>query len=555
MARKRQPAPRHKLYDRFKPAFSGLAGGLIFYCFSFTPSLLARGYVLQGVCSGLSFATGYGLAVAAAFWLHRLPERYRPALSARAKKITIIFLLFLAVVFMGFGYHWQQEIRRITDAPQVSGLYFIPTILIAAILSILILWAGRGCRHLGQKIGRRLQPHMRPQAARYGGGILAALLLIFIINGILFRSLFGIINYTFGLANKGTPAGVYQPQNSIYSGSPKSDIDWNSLGEKGREFVAGAPSQANVAKFSGPAAVQPSRLYAGLESAPTLQERVNLLVKELNRTGAGNRRAVLIAIPTGSGGVNDKSVQTVEYLYGGDTAALAIQYSYLPSWLSFLADQDTARENGRVLVEAVYEWWSHLDTARRPQLLMYGESLGSLGADGAFSSAGDMHARMSGVLLAGPPHANQLWQGIVKAREPGSRLVLPVYQQGAWVRFSDGQTPFSDMPKGTMWEPGRSGFLQNGSDPVVWGSLSLFIHKPDWLREPRASDVLPNMRWYPFVTGWQVALDLPFAFGASQGHGHRYGIDMPTAWPAVLNMQLTPAQSAQLAKIIGDVKG
>jgi uncharacterized membrane protein len=371
----------------------------------------------------------------------------------------------------------------------------------------------------------------------------------------LFRILFGIINYTFGLANKGTPEGVYQPQNSIFSGSPKSAIDWNTLGEKGREFVAAAPPQSSVAKFSGPSAAQPSRLYAGLESAPTLQERVNLLIKELDRTGAGNRRAVLIAVPTGSGGVNDKSVQTVEYLFNGDTASLAIQYSYLPSWLSFVADQDTARENGKVLVEAVYEWWSHLDTARRPQLVMYGESLGTLGADGAFSSAGDMHARMNGVLLAGPPHANTLWQQIVTGRDQGSRAVLPVYNHGEWVRFSDGQTLFADNPKNTAWEPNRIGILQNASDPVVWAALNLFVRKPDWLKEPRGSDVLPNMRWYPFVTGWQAALDLPFAFGATQGHGHRYGIDMPVAWPAVLNIHLSPQQQGKLESIIGNVKG
>ena len=79
--------------------------------------------------------------------------------------------------------------------------------------------------------------------------------------------------------------------------------------------------------------------------------------------------------------------------------------------------------------------------------------------------------------------------------------------------------------------------------------------KPDWLKETRGSDVLPNMRWFPFVTEWQVALDLPFAFGASPGHGHNYGNTLSEAWTSVLDIQLTQDKAAQLNSIIGKVKG
>jgi uncharacterized membrane protein len=382
--------------------------------------------------------------------------------------------------------------------------------------------------------------------------VLAALLLIFLVNGVVFKLAFGAINFSFGLANKGTPAGIYQPQNSLFSGSTESAIDWNSLGEKGREFVATAPSQADIAAFGGLGATQPSRLYVGLESAPSLEERADLLVDELNRTGAANRKAILIAIPTGSGGINARSIQSVEYLLGGDTTTLGIQYSYLPSWLSFLADQETARETGKAITEAVYDWWNHFNSAKRPKLLMYGESLGTLGADGAFSGPSDMQTRMDGVLLAGPPNANALWLGMLADRDPGTREVLPTYGEGEFVRFSDGNSIFIE-PKDQAWHGKRIGILQNASDPVVWGSLSLFINKPDWLSEPRGSDVLPSMRWYPFVTGWQVAADLPFAFGATPGHGHRYDKDLTAAWAAILNTDLSAEKSAELQNIIDNI--
>lgn len=543
---------KHKLHFNY----GGLLLGLLFFGFSFTPSLLPRTFGVQGFAAGLSFATGYGLGVAIMHFYHKLPRKYRTTLSPRAKWIVLGALLVISAIFMIAGERWQTQIRELTDANPVNGAYYLETLLLAGLIALLLIWMSRGIRRLGIYFARKLNHYVPPKVSMYGGALLAAILLIVLINGVLLNAVMGAINYSFGLKNGGTPSGVYQPQDSAFSGSPASAIDWNSLGEKGREFVATAPSQATIETFAGQgSSKQPNRLYAGLKSAPTTQERVDLLIKELDRTGASKRQAVLIAIPTGSGGVNAKSIQSVEYLYHGDTTTLALQYSYLPSWLSFLTDQDKAREAGKTLTDGVYNWWSHLDPTSRPKLLMYGESLGTLGADGAFSGAQDMHARMSGVLLVGPPHANKLWSGIVAAREAGTPEVLPVYQKGEVVRFSDGREAFVE-PKLQPWtQTGRVGFVQHASDPVVWWSLSLMWSKPDWLREPRGSDILANMRWYPFVTEWQVALDLPFAFGVSAGHGHNYGNSLSTDWTAVLNVPLSAEKAAQLKNIIGQVKG
>ena len=40
--------------------FGGLAGGLVFFCLSMTPSLLPRASLMQGVVSGVAVAIGYG---------------------------------------------------------------------------------------------------------------------------------------------------------------------------------------------------------------------------------------------------------------------------------------------------------------------------------------------------------------------------------------------------------------------------------------------------------------------------------------------------------------
>ena len=60
------------------------------------------------------------------------------------------------------------------------------------------------------------------------------------------------------------------------------------------------------------------------------------------------RNSGATAVVEGVGG------HALEYMTGGDSAIVAIQYSYLPSWISYLVDQSTAGEAGRALFDAVY---------------------------------------------------------------------------------------------------------------------------------------------------------------------------------------------------------
>lgn len=64
-------------------------------------------------------------------------------------------------------------------------------------------------------------------------------------------------------------------------------------------------------------------------------------------------------------------------MYNGDTAIVATQYSFLPSWISFLADKKKALASGQLLVDTVQKRWAQ-QPGHRPKLLIYGESLGSL---------------------------------------------------------------------------------------------------------------------------------------------------------------------------------
>jgi uncharacterized membrane protein len=76
-------------------------------------------------------------------------------------------------------------------------------------------------------------------------------------------------------------------------------------------------------------------------------------------------------------------------------------------------------------------------------------------------------------------------------------------------------------------------YIQHPSDPIVWWTPDLIFQRPDWLAEPPGYDRLPSMRWFPFVTFWQVSADLTNAAGVPDGHGHNYGTTVLDGFAAV----------------------
>ena len=130
--------------------------------------------------------------------------------------------------------------------------------------------------------------------------------------------------------------------------------------------------------------------------------------------------------------------------------------------------------------------WSRLPLGQRPQLLVFGESLGSFGAESAFSGVDDIRNRVDGMLLVGPPNRNELWRELVADRDPGSPEVLPTYEQGATVRFAADPATDLDRPA-TAWDQPRVVYLQHPSDPIVWWAPRLMVSRPDWLAEPRGA--------------------------------------------------------------------
>jgi len=281
--------------------------------------------------------------------------------------------------------------------------------------------------------------------------------------------------------------------------------------------------------------MEPIRIYAGLASAKGAQAQANLAVKDLERAGAFQRKYLDVVTTTGSGWVDPALVDSFEYLTGGNCATVAIQYSYLPSWISYLVDKAKAEEAGRELVVA-------------------GESLGSFGGEAGFTGANGMANTTDGILFAGPPNFNTLFRQFSDNRDPGSPEVQPIYQNGQIVRFANNASK-SIPPTSQPWNGTRVLYLMHPSDPIVWWSPHLIFTPPDWISEPPGSDVLGTMFWMPLITFWQVTADLPFATGVPDGHGHRYSAEYVDGWNAVLRPTgITSQDLTTLRGIISKVR-
>jgi uncharacterized membrane protein len=547
--------PRRGFLRRWRYDFVGMAFAIAFFCLSVTPSLLPRSWLLQGAISGILTATGYGLGVLiewlARRWIARVREAPPP--GPHAWRILAVVGGILILVFLYLGSTWQRDIYKIMGMQPPGRPRFLGVLLVAALLFAAFVGLGRLLRKAARWVARILGRWIPPVPARLLGILAAVLLTVLLFNGVIVNGLMSAVNTSFKTINGETSPGVSAPTDPNRSGGPGSLASWASLGNQGRTFIAGGPTTAELRQFNGAEPKAPIRVYTGLESAPSAHDRAALAVRELQRTGAFSRKVLCVITTTGTGWVNLKAVDPLEYMYNGDTALVGMQYSYLPSWLSFLVDKARAREAGRELFNQVYDAWSKVPEGQRPKLVAFGESLGSFGAESAFSGSADMSNRTSGMLLVGPPNANTLWTDFVTEREPNTRMVLPTYEQGETVRF--GNQPSDLNSPSTPWGKPRVVYMQHPSDPIVWWSPRLMLHRPDWLNEKRGADVLPNMRWYPFVTFWQVTADMVYSTGVPPGHGHSYGTQSMQAWVDIAPPDgWTAAKTAALEPIIANTK-
>lgn len=555
-----QPQRRGFLARLIAPVDLGAAAvALVFWFESLRPSLLPRPASSQGVVSALALLVGYGIGGLALLAFRAQRERtgwFTPtAEQRRIGRLVLAVATGLAVVVGSLlWFRWQNDQRTLVTMPAIEPAAVATAAVVTAVVAVVVFALARVIGFVVGRIDGWLGRRLHPVAAHAIVAAALVLLVVGITNRVVIDGLIGSVDATFAEGDRTSEPGVVQPTIELRTGGPGSLVAWDTLGRQGRSFVAGATTTEQLAAFAGPGEPvdAPIRVYAGLESAPDAEARADLAVDELERTGAFDREALLVVTVTGTGWINPVAAAAFEYVGHGDTAIVGMQYSYLPSWISTLVDQDKATEAGRALEGAVYERWSQLPADARPRLIVYGESLGSFGSEGGYvgptaaDSVDAATSRSDGVLWVAPTNSNPVWSQVVAARQPDSPVWRPVYGDGREVVFVNDPAQLTGVtPEG----PPTVVYPQHASDPVTWWNPSILWAPPEWTREPKGPDVPSQVSWFPVVTWLQVTFDLIEGFNTPPGHGHNFNdvfaagfaaLAAPPGWTADDTARLEP---------------
>ncbi|MEJ8475353.1 alpha/beta hydrolase [Roseibium algae] len=514
--------------SRLKLSALGVALGLLFFAASLTPSMIPKSAVLFGVLGGLAMTIGYLIAVVLIGLWHYMQLPVTHSKIGRGLVRSALTLMGIAALIWGLMIHrpGQDSIRALMGMEPLGSGHEVLVLAVSAAVFMVLLLLGRIFLFFIRRLDSPLARFVPPRVAIALSIVVVATFSWYVSNGVLLRWGLNTVDSALAEVDALIDPAISAPTNPLRSGSPASLIGWETMGARGRSFAAGGWDAIAISEFYSDAqaddyeVLDPIRIYAGLNSAETIEARAQLVLDEMIRTKAFERSAVVIATPTGTGWVDEAAVDPLEVLFRGDIAIVSMQYSYLMSPLALFVEPDVAPDSARALVRAVQGYWSKLPEATRPKLYLFGLSLGSYGSEQALSLIDWMDDPASGALWSGPTYGNVLWKQLTHSRTPGSLVWLPKIGDGKTVRFTTQENAL--IEPGKVWTDPRIVYLQYPSDPITFFETSLAVRPSDWMIEKRAPDVSDLVRWYPIVTMLQLGIDMLAAADVPAGYGHLF---------------------------------
>ena len=399
-------------------------------------------------------------------------------------------------------------------------------------------------------LGRKLPPVTSWPLAILGGGAL----LVLVGDRLIVRRFIASASKSALELDREFMRGAVRPSEPERSGSPESSVDWQSMGRQGRAVVSGGPRSGDIAEVTGEGDKEPIRVFIGLpgtvpQENPDFEEMAKEAIAEMHRTGAFERSHIAVMSAAGTGWINDFHTSGFEFVTRGDSAIVAMQYSYLPSAYAYLADRESPVASSRALVTAILRELDSMPEGERPKIYVGGESLGAYGVSDVFESVEEFLNGTAGGVFTGVPGFARNHSELTKAREEGSPQRLPLVDGGRHVRFTAHpdhlEHDFEGKAYANAFTEPRYVFAQHASDPVVWWEPHLIWRAPDWLKEPGSRgepapdtqhlDVLDSLRWMPLVTFWQVGIDQLASQDYPSPHGHNYHEETIAYWNAVVH--------------------
>lgn len=511
----------------------GLMVGSLFFAASLTPSLMPRPAVLQGVLSGLSAALGYTFGTFL-LWIWRimlLPEAEGPAERGfRAMFIIAAIAVFIYALTQAAG--WQNATRAAIGQEPVATAHPYTVAAVSLGVFILLWLVGSAFLFLVRRAGRAFSRVMPGRTGVVVALLATAYLFWAVGDGVLVSRVMQAADASFAAGEQVFDPGTSEPVDPLMTGSKASLVTWDDLGNRGRDFISRTPQADEIAEFYGDDAQRPVRVYVGRVSAETARERAELALQELIRQGGFDREILIITTPVGTGWMDPGSHDVVDFMWGGNTAHVGAQYSYLTSILSILTNVQYGFDQSYELFDVIYDHWTALPSDARPKLYIHGLSQGALNSQATVPFFNTLADPVDGAFWAGSPFISPIWRRVIEDRQVGSPVWRPRSGNGSIVRVTNQENVLDD-PAFAPWGPIRFVFLSYASDPIVNFDFGTIWRAPEWLSGERPHDVSPDMQWYPLVTAFQLALDMTTALGF-EGYGHYYYYDdYITSWAAL----------------------
>ena len=351
-----------------------------------------------------------------------------------------------------------------------------------------------------------------------------------------------------GREKKTEPALDVPPLATEVSGGPGSLVDFETMSRMGRRFVWTIRRPDEIERVVGGPVEHPVRVYVGLDTEPTEEERVRLALDELERAGGLDKSWLMVASPTGTGYVNYAAAGALEFLSKGNCATLAMQYSQRPSPLS-LDRVAEGRSQFSLLVERLSERLRRLPADARPKVVIFGESLGAWTSQDAFIDKGTDGLEAAGIDYAiwiGTPMRSR-WKDQVLA---GGVSVDPS-MVGVFDRIEDLEALDPELRQRLHYV-----MITHTNDGVALFGPEILVKAPDWLGEPetRPRKIPKGQRWIPITSFVQTLIDTKNAArvipGQFEAEGHDYRADIVPFFNLVLGFDQQPETVTRITEAL-----
>lgn len=335
------------------------------------------------------------------------------------------------------------------------------------------------------------------------------------------------------------------------TGSPASGIRWSTQSRESRRWLTEALTPSIIESVMQEPGKQPIRVYASTAGSATDEERVAVLLSELERTNAYDRKVLALFSATGSGYVNYVASETLEFLTRGDCASACIEYSVLPSALSLNLVPLGTRQT-RLVVDGIVQRLLAMKPEDRPQFVLFGESLGSQVSQAMFVDEGVDGLKavaLDSAVWIGTPSASkwrkQLW---------GDRSIIDIPTVGPQEAYLPRSIlDWHELPQSEK-DKVRYLLLQNADDPIPKFGSDLAWKQPDWLGPYRPYGSPQGTIWVPILTFIMTFFDMLNALAPTPGifaeGGHDYRVEIPEALRQVWRLEATDEQMARVQKAL-----